>query len=413
MVHPLKTILMAARNLLRGGRRTVSTLLAITVGLVGLTLLDGYITYSMNGLRETVIHSGTGHLQVVKSRAFFDEGDTDPFPFMLDNAPGMEKEIRSMPEVKDVVPGMTFTAVVSANRKTATVMVTALPVDQARADLSRRTLEKGEDLAPGQTGRILVGRGVARKLGLSPGQSLSLFALTKGGGVNTQTYTVSGTTSTIIAAVDNVSVFMDLGDAQSLVGADSVPQLIVFLNRTSDTARVASRIRHSPLAGSSGAARAVRTWEELSPYYRQANSAYQLVLAVARLIVLIVALFSISGTLSLSVMERLREVGTLRAFGTRRPRVVLMLLFEGLILGVGGAIAGCLAGGGVSGLINVLGGITMPPQPGTSQAFRILFTPEVSKYFANAGWVLAASAAGALFPGMLASRRKIAELLRA
>jgi len=412
MVHPLKTILMALRNLIRGGRRTISTLFAITVALVGLTLLDGYITYSMNGLRETVIHSGTGHLQIVKSKAFFDEGDTDPFPFMIENAQAVEKELRAIPGVKDVVPGVSFTAVASAHGKTNTVMVAALPVERASSDLSRRVIEAGRDLSSGDTGKILVGRGVARKLGLAPGQTLSLFALTKGGGVNTQSFTVSGTTSTIIAAVDNVSVFMDLGDAQSLIGSDAVPQLIVFLDKTGDTARVASDLRQAG-RGSAVVGLTVRTWDQLSPYYQQANSAYQLVLAVARLIVLIVALFSISGTLSLSVMERLREVGTLRAFGTRRPRVLLMLLFEGLALGVGGAFAGCCAGGAVSGLINVLGGITMPPQPGTSEAFRILFTPEFSKFFANAGWVLVAAVVGAVFPGMLASRRKIAELLRA
>jgi len=412
MVHPLKTILMALRNLLRGGRRTVSTLLAITVGLVGLTLLDGYITYSMNGLRETVIHSGTGHLQVVRSPGFFDEGDTDPFPFMLDDARRIETELRAMPEVKDVVPGLSFTAVVSANGKTSTVMVTALPTARASANLSGRSIDRGEDLAPGAQGKILVGRGVARKLGLAPGASLSLFALSSGGGVNTQSYTIAGTTSTIIAAVDNVSVSMDLGDAQALLGTQAVPQLIVFLKKTSDTARTAAAVRGAP-PSSALHGMTVRTWEELSPYYRQANSAYQLVLGVARLIVLIVALFSISGTLSLAVMERLREVGTLRAFGTRRPRVLLMLLFEGLILGLGGALIGCLAGGGLSGLINVLGGVTMPPQPGTSSAFKILFTPEVSKFFANAVWVLVASIAGAFFPGMLASRRNIADLLRA
>ncbi len=403
---------MALRNLLRGGRRTVSTLLAITVGLVGLTLLDGYITYSMNGLRETVIHSGTGHLQVVRSPGFFDEGDTDPFPFMLDDARRIETELRAMPEVKDVVPGLSFTAVVSANGKTSTVMVTALPTARASANLSGRSIDRGEDLAPGAQGKILVGRGVARKLGLAPGASLSLFALSSGGGVNTQSYTIAGTTSTIIAAVDNVSVSMDLGDAQALLGTQAVPQLIVFLKKTSDTARTAAAVRGAP-PSSALHGMTVRTWEELSPYYRQANSAYQLVLGVARLIVLIVALFSISGTLSLAVMERLREVGTLRAFGTRRPRVLLMLLFEGLILGLGGALIGCLAGGGLSGLINVLGGVTMPPQPGTSSAFKILFTPEVSKFFANAVWVLVASIAGAFFPGMLASRRNIADLLRA
>ena len=412
MVHPLKTILMALRNLLRGGRRTVSTLLAITVGLVGLTLLDGYITYSMNGLRETVIHSGTGHLQVVKSSAFFDEGDTDPFPFMLDDAQRIEAELRAMPDVKDVVPGLSFTAVASAHGKTSTVMVTALPTARASANLSGRSIDRGEDLAPGTQGKILVGRGVAHKLGLQPGASLSLFALSNGGGVNTQSYSMAGTTATIIAAVDNVSVSMDLGDAQALLGTRAVPQLIVFLKKTSETARAAAAIRGAP-PSSALHGLTVRTWEELSPYYRQANSAYQLVLGVARLIVLIVALFSISGTLSLAVMERLREMGTLRAFGTRRPRVLLMLLFEGLILGLGGALIGCLAGGGLSGLINVFGGITMPPQPGTSSAFKILFTPEASKFFANAVWVLAASIIGSLFPGMLASRRNIADLLRA
>ena len=97
MEHPVKTILMALRNLLRGGRRTVSTPLAISVGLVGLTLLDGYVTYSMRGLRENVIHSGTGHLQVAKSAAFFDEGDTDPFPFMLDDAPGSRRSFERCP----------------------------------------------------------------------------------------------------------------------------------------------------------------------------------------------------------------------------------------------------------------------------------------------------------------------------
>jgi putative ABC transport system permease protein len=412
MAHPLKTILMALRNLLRGGRRTVSTLLAISVGLVGLTLLDGYVTYSMAGLRENVIRSGTGHLQIVKSAAFFDEGDTDPFPFMLDDARGIEKELRAMPEVKDVVPGISFTAVASATGKTSTVMVTALPIAQARANLSDRGIDHGRDLEPGESGRILVGRGVARKLGLAPGAVLSLFALSTGGGVNTQSYAISGTTATIIAALDNVSVFMDLGDAQSLIGSDAVPQLIVFLKDTADSAKVAQILRGTS-PGSALSGLTVRTWEELSPYYRQANSAYQLVLAVARLIVLIVALFSISGTLSLAVMERLREMGTLRAFGTRRPRVLFMLLFEGLILGIGGALIGCLAGSAISGLINVLGGITMPPQPGTSSAIRIFFTPEVSKFFANAGWVLVASVAGALFPGMLASRRPIADLLRA
>ena len=246
MNHFLKTILMAARNLLRGGRRTVSTLLAITVGLVGLTLLDGYITYSMNGLRETVIHSETGHVQVMRSAAFLDEGDSDPFPFMLDSAARRGKGASRPAAGQGRRACLSFTAIASAHGKTGTVRVTALATAESQRQHDQRRIVDGKDLAPGDQGRILLGKGVARKLGVGPGDAVSLFALSKGGGVNTQGYTVAGTTTTLIAAADNVSVSMDLADAQALLGTDAVPQLIVFLKKTADTARVAAALSAVP-----------------------------------------------------------------------------------------------------------------------------------------------------------------------
>jgi putative ABC transport system permease protein len=317
-----------------------------------------------------------------------------------------------MPQVKEVLPALSFTAIASAHGRTGTVRVTALPTAEASANMDSRRIVDGKDLTAGSEGRILIGKGVARKLGIGPNDAISLFALSKGGGVNTLGYTVAGTTTTLIAAADNVSVSMDLADAKALLGTDAVPQLIVFLKKTADTPAVAAALRAAP-ASSVLHGLTVRTWDQLSPYYQQANGAYQLVLGVARFIVLLVALFSISGTLSLAILERLREIGSLRAFGTRRRQVLLMFLFEGLILGIVGAAVGCVAGGGVAGLINALGGISMPPQPGLSSALRIFFTPGAGTFLSNGLWVFTASVVGALVPGLLSSRRKIAELLRA
>jgi putative ABC transport system permease protein len=245
---------MALRNLLRNRRRTLSTILAIFVGLVGITLLDGYITYSMNGLKEVVVHSGTGHLQIAASPAFYDEGDSDPFSFMLKDAPALETELRAMPEVKDVLPVLSFTAVLSAEGRSGTVLVTALPLDRAKANLDQRTIAAGNDLEADDSGLILAGKGLAKKLGFVPGAQVSLFVLNKSGGINTQSFGIAGTTTTIITAIDNVSVFMSLDDARSLIGAETVPQLIVFLKRTEDTEVVAARLKaadaHSPAAGS-------------------------------------------------------------------------------------------------------------------------------------------------------------------
>ncbi|HUI72125.1 MAG TPA: FtsX-like permease family protein [Spirochaetia bacterium] len=405
MEHIRVILSMAARNLIKNRGRTISTLIAITVGLLGLTLLDGFITYSMNGFRDAIIKSGTGHIQVASSAAYFDAGDTNPIPFMLGNVKGLEAQLRSIPQVKDVMPAMAFSAALSNAGATSFVRVTAYPTAQAEADLSLRSILEGRDLAPGESGTILVGSGLARKLKLHPGRPLSLFALSKGGGVNTESFTIAGISSSGIAEVDDISVAMSLPDAQSLVAVDTVPSLIVFLKNTGDTARVAKLIAQAGLT--------VRTWEQLSPSFQAANSLYQLILAVARFIVLIVALFSISGTLSVSVIERYREIGTLRAFGTRRRELLVMLIVEGLFLGLSGAVAGFLAGGVASGLINAFGGLPMPPEPGMSTAgITISFTPKPEDFLGNGLWLLAAALIASLFPGILALRRTAAELLK-
>ena len=137
-----------------------------------------------------------------------------------------------------------------------------------------------------------------------------------------------------------------------------------------------------------------------------------MIFAVASLIVLVVALFSISGTLSLSILERLREIGTLRTFGSRRFHVAVMFLAEGLALGLVGVLTGAAFGWGGIALFNAAGGMTIPPQPGTSSALTILFRPELSTFVRNALWVLLAAAVGAFVPASLSSRRVIAELLR-
>ncbi len=133
---------------------------------------------------------------------------------------------------------------------------------------------------------------------------------------------------------------------------------------------------------------------------------------MARVIVLIVALFSIYGTLSVSVMERYREIGTLRAFGTRRRQLVLMLLLEGLMLGRGGACLLSARAAEHPGIINAAGGLSMPAEPGMSvSSLRISFTPQLSSFLGNGGWLLAAALLAALVPAALASRRTAAELL--
>ncbi len=406
------TIVLAYRNLFRNRARTISTLLAIAVGLLGLTVLDGFITYSMDRYRDAIIRSGTGHLQIFRSRQALDEGDDNPIPFLLDKPRRMAEELRALPEVDDVMPALDFSALLSDGNENLSVQVSAYPLDQAARDLSKSTLTAGRDLAPGETGRVLLGTCLARRLKLRPGATIQLFAQSRGGGVNTESLTVEGITSSGIKYVDDISVHMSLSDAQSLLEVGSVAKLVVFLKHSGDTGRVMRLLAAAP-PSSALSGMMVESWDKLSLGFQYANSMYQLILAVARFVVLIVALFSISGSLTLSVIERYREMGTLRALGTPRRRLTLLLAFEAPFLGAAGAALGSFLAMALTASINVLGGITFPAEPGMSvSAVNILFTPRVGVLAQNGAALVLASIAASLAPGALGTRRSVAELLR-
>jgi len=405
------TLRLAARNLVRQGRRTLSTLTAIVIGLVGLSFLDGFVSYSLWGLRETVVHSGTGHLQIASSARYFDEGDTDPTPFLLPNATALAKTLRHNPAVKAVLPSLNFSAVLQTGSLTQNARVQAYPTAQRRENLNFLTLKAGAELEPGVRGSLLLGVGLAKLLNVQPGSTLTLFAVGSDGSLANRSFRVSGLVTTRIADFDRALVITDLADAQELLGTDQVPLLTVFLEHGDDTPKLAAQWRRSPPWGASSAL-VVRTWDQLSPYYEQASGSYLMVLGVAGFIVLIVVLFSIAGTLNLSVLERSRELGTLRALGTRRSRITQILVVEGLLLGLGGAVVGTLLGWGLTAAVNAAGGLAMGIPPGMSEPLTILFRSDPSHALKSALWVVIAALIGAWFPGWFASRRDPAVLLR-
>jgi putative ABC transport system permease protein len=401
---------LAVRNLWLLRRKTVSTVATIVIGLLGLTMLDGFITASMDGFRDAVIQSGTGHFQVVLSPQAFDQGDTNPLPFLFPDQQGVESALRALPGVKDVLPSLSFAATVSTGKKTHYVQVSAFSTASAVSELKGLSIAAGHALEPDKPGRILMGTGLARLLKVAPGAEVSVFALSQGGGINTVSFTVEGITSSKSKELDDRSVNMDLADAQTLIGAPKASKLVVFLKHTLETKAAVDAVRDSPgpLAGLE-----VRSWDQLTPSFQQANGLLQMILAVARFVVLMVALLSISGTLSLSVIERYRELGTLRAFGTKRRQILTMLIQEGVVMGVVGTLFGSLLAWSLIAAINGEGGMTFPAEPGMSvDTIKVLFTPDLGNALANAIALIVASALAALLPGMLSFRRNTAELLR-
>jgi putative ABC transport system permease protein len=114
--------------------------------------------------------------------------------------------------------------------------------------------------------------------------------------------------------------------------------------------------------------------------------------------------------MTMSVTERTREIGTLRAIGTRPARVLGMFLAEGALLAVAGCVAGALIALVVRAILNA-SGLILPPPPGATHGLPINVKLYPLAYAAGLAAMVVTMVVASWFPAHRASRTPIVEAL--
>ena len=123
----------------------------------------------------------------------------------------------------------------------------------------------------------------------------------------------------------------------------------------------------------------IKKWSELAEFYWKVVGVYHGIFNVVKVIIGAIALFSIANTITMSVYERVREIGTMRAIGTTRSKILILFITEGALVGILGGLLGVVVGVFVAYIINASGGIYISPPPGMSKGYvsLILIVPRV------------------------------------
>ncbi|MBP8081720.1 MAG: ABC transporter permease [Spirochaetes bacterium] len=399
-----KTVKLAWRNVRRNKRRTFLTLFTMFVGFFAITVLDGFVTYSMNQLGETIVKSGVGHIQIALNENYYKEGETDPSPFIIPQTDETVKMILKLPEVKDVIKCVKFQGLISFNGKNENTLSQSVDAESSEETLSRLNFYQGRGFN-GESG-IIIGKILAEKLGVKEGDSVTLYGPSAQGGVNVLDLEVSAIAGSGITDLDGVASYITTETAESLMISSDLTLLTVYLENVNDIDAVITKINQITSGKFS-----IKKWSEVSEYYRLASTSYSTVFGVATIIIFIVSLFAVANTITMSVYERIREMGTIRAFGMNRRYIFLMFTLEGIILGFIGTLIGCLGGFAVSYIINFFGGIEIGAQPGYSESMILLFTPKISIIFINVILGIIISATASLIPSAKAARIQVREAL--
>ncbi len=413
------TLALACRNLERNRRRSMTTLAAIAIGAVAILLFGGYTRNIRYGLQMGFVRT-SGHLQIQR-KDYFLYGTGDPAAYGISDYQHVMDVVRHDPVLAPMLTVVTPTLQLGgiagnfAAGASRTVIATGSDVEGQNKlrQWNDFGFQGGVDPLP-LTGTApnaaVVGEGVARVLqlcrplhvtrcaGTEPQQQaqvqgampqdlsalasaevvdepqvhdtrIELLAATARGAPNVATLSVVKVESQAVKELDDIYVALHLAQAQRLIYGGDPPQVTAIILQLHHTAQIpAARARLQYLLGTTlkGQPLEVHDYEALNPYYGQTVGFFAAIFGFISILIGVIVLFTVGNTMSMAVVERTPEIGTLRAIGVRRAGIRRMFMIEGVLLGLTGSVLGIVAALILAFLINH-GGITWTP-PGRVDA---------------------------------------------
>jgi len=382
-------------NTLRNRRRSAVTLTIAALGTAAILLAGGFALFTYQALAQSSART-TGHLIVAKPEQFQRDEDT-PLQHGLENADELRRQLLDDPDVRQVLPQVEFSGLISNGDKSTVMMAAGIDPDAEFAVKGPfLKIKSGQVLASGQGGRVMLGEGLARSLKAAPGTSLTILASTTEGALNALDVTVQGVFSTGIPDIDKRLVYTDVATAQKLLVTTRISSLGVFLRGMEATAPAHSRV------AAAFPKMAVQTWLDQATFYRSVKELYNRIFGALGLIIGVIVVFVVANAMAMAIIERTREIGTLRAMGTLPGQLIRSFALEGMVLGGAGAIVGALVALVVSVALLVFP-VEMPPPPGRSNGYPLQIAIDPTIY----GFTLAAMVGLAMLASALVARRTV------
>ena len=420
----LRLLGLAFRNLARARRRNALSGGTMVLGSAALVLGSGLSDGIARQLTENLVAVQTGHLQlVVRADDFapqnnpFDAYGQELIPGAVAMARRLEAE-GARAGVRRAVPYLYGRGTAMAgSRSSPGGIVGIVPgrepeLRAAFPPVAGRFLPEGDDLA------AYVAEPVARKLRLAVGDSVSFVVQTPKGGLNSMDAVVCGVFAKNAPWYDG-TFYVTLAAAQALFDGPGAATNVKLTLRDGSPAG-ARRVRGAvaALAGQPpglppGTRLRVETCDEAGRFSFSIIQANQAALAILSSFLFLAAGVGIVNAMLMSVHERTREIGTVRALGMRRSLVVRLFLLEGFALGVCAALAGSLLGGaavlhlGARGI--PMNTVTLAWMAGGDALYPVLRPWSVAR---AAVAITALSTLAAVYPAYAASRLEPREALQ-
>ncbi len=401
----MKWVKFAWMNLWRNKRRTALTLGITAVGTAAMLVFGGFMLFTFVSLEEMAARD-SGHV-ILSHAKYYKEDEPAPMAYGIASWRTVADRLKQDERVKYVLPRINFTGLISNGEKS--VIYIASGVDAEKEFLVHGPfldVKKGDVLKHDPKGvpQVMLGADMAKDLKTSVGGVLTLLTTTSKGVLNGMDVQVAGIYATGVPEMDKRALMVDLATAQELLMTDKVSTLSAYLRDGNLSA--AAGLDFGALYPDMG----ITQWSDLAFFYHKVRALYVRIFGVFGIIIVIVVMLSVANTMMMTVVERTREIGTMRALGAFPAQVLMNFILESGVVGFVGALAGMLIAGATT-VILAYAQVMMPPPPGSNVGYPLLIHFSWQMYLYVGAVITLITMIGSIFAALKGAKKPIVDAL--
>lgn len=403
---------IGARNVARNRRRSVLNILALSVGMTMMIAALGWVRGYFTTLYTGMMAFDTGQAQILH-RDYLQEERRVPLDLVVEH----HEELRTLlmaryPEIQEAGGRIHYTVEVGNGREYLPMIGRAVDPDREQAiTTTREYLVSGHYLTAGEPG-VLIGAVAARRLGVSAGDTVFLRVRDRYGAPNTTVHSVAGVFHFGYPLFDRNLLLSDLAETRDFlrIGHDGVTHLVLRLTPGSHPERTARRLAEDlPLHLEA------YPWQRFARTMIAAVEADRGAFLLFTGILFLLSLLGIRNSMSMVVRERSREIGTMRAIGLKKRRLMALLLSESIFLALVAALVSWVVGGALAAYVQFHGfdiASALPDDLPIPFGDRFYGDYRLVDFLISTGFGVSAALLGTLIPARRALRLRPADTLR-
>ncbi len=409
-----KIIKIAYRNLLRQKRRTFLSALIIVVGILFTLVFSGLAKSFKNTLISEITDSNLSHIQIHK-KGYLTSIDSIPLDIVIspDRIKQLKKVLKEEKSVATFSERIKFGGIISNYKDSTNVVLNGInpeAEDKTTPLLKTRILGNKLSKLELKKGEILIPDLIAKTYKLKRGGNVVLIATNKDGSVNGLNFKVAGILESVIGPGGR-NGYIHIDDAKSILRTEDVSEIAIRINNFDQLQKTLQKIkkRLKKIKDKDGEQYLeIHPWNALSPFSNIVKIIAVMNISL-QIILIALVLISVFNVMTMSVYERVKEIGTMIAIGTLPIKTAFIFMFEGFFLGVFATILG-----------NALGAICLSFLRIAKISFtfgrmqEVILSPNISilDMLLNSTIVIIISMAASIIPAVKASKMEPVDALR-